>query len=48
MTLWPEEYEGMRAEARATATAIAEMFGAAAVEGSGVDRSRRACADNGR
>src|ERR1700712_5792221 len=30
MTLWPEEYEGLRAEARATATAITEMFAAAA------------------
>src|SRR6478735_1113027 len=42
MTLWPEEYEGMRAEARATATAIAEMFGAAASkEAVSTDRDER-------
>jgi acetyl esterase len=41
MTLWPEEYEGMRAEARATATAIAEMFGASAPESVSADRDER-------
>ena len=32
MTLWPEEYEGLRAEARAMATSIIEMIGADAGE----------------
>jgi acetyl esterase/lipase len=41
MTLWPEEYEGMRDEARATATAIAEMFGASAPEAVSPDRDVR-------
>jgi acetyl esterase/lipase len=30
MTLWPEEYEGLRDEARASAQSIAELFGAGA------------------
>src|SRR5262245_53360179 len=30
MTLWPEEYEGLRAEARASAESIAALFGAGA------------------
>jgi acetyl esterase len=42
MTLWPEEYEGLRAEARATATAITEMFGAnASNEAVSTDRDER-------
>jgi acetyl esterase/lipase len=41
MTLWPEEYEGLRDEARATATAIAEMFGAGAPENIPTDRDER-------
>jgi acetyl esterase len=41
MTLWPEEYEGMREEARATATAIAAMFGADASEQVSTDRDER-------
>src|SRR5690349_21775538 len=41
MTLWPEEYEGMREEARATATAIAEMFGAGAPAAVPTDRDER-------
>jgi len=41
MTLWPEEFEGMRAEARTTATAIAEMFGASAPEVVSADRDER-------
>ncbi len=42
MTLWPEDYEGMRDEARATATAIAEMFAAGASEGAvSADRDER-------
>src|SRR4030095_11642737 len=41
MTLWPEEYEGMRAEARATAQAIAEMFGAGAPGAVPTDRDER-------
>jgi acetyl esterase/lipase len=41
MTLWPDEYEGLRDEARATATAIAEMFGAGAPEVVSTDRDER-------
>jgi len=41
MTLWPEEYEGMREEARATATAIAEMFGANTPATVSIDRDER-------
>ena len=41
MTLWPEEYEGLRAEARASAVAIAEMFGAGAPETVPTDRDER-------
>ncbi len=41
MTLWPEEYEGMRAEARATAQVIAEMFGAGAPGAVPTDRDER-------
>jgi acetyl esterase len=41
MTLWPEEYEGMREEARATATAIAAMFGADAPVSVSTDRDER-------
>jgi acetyl esterase/lipase len=41
MTLWPEEYDGLRDEARATATAIAEMFGANAPATVPTDRDER-------
>ena len=41
MTLWPEEYEGMREEARATALAIAEMFGAGGPAVVPTDRDER-------
>ena len=45
MALWPDEYEGLRDEARAMAQTIAELFGAAATPS---DRSRRARADAAR
>ena len=41
MTLWPEEYEGMREEARATAQTIADMFGAGAPAVVPTDRDER-------
>jgi acetyl esterase/lipase len=41
MTLWPEEYEGLRDEARASAEAIAEMFGAGAPTTLPADRDER-------
>jgi acetyl esterase/lipase len=41
MTLWPEEYEGLRDEARATAVSIAEMFGAGAPATMPTDRDER-------
>ena len=41
MTLWPEEYEGIRDEARATALAIAEMFGAGGPAVVPTDRDER-------
>src|SRR3954470_589552 len=41
MTLWPEEYEGMREEARASAQTIAEMFGAGAPAVVPTDRDER-------
>jgi acetyl esterase/lipase len=41
MTLWPEEYEGLRDEARASAVAIAELFGAGAPTTLPADRDER-------
>ncbi len=41
MTLWPEEYEGLRDEARATAQVIADMFGAGAPGEVSEDRDER-------
>jgi acetyl esterase/lipase len=41
MTLWPEEYEGLRAEARASAQTIADLFGAGAPMEIPTDRDER-------
>src|ERR1700722_14163429 len=42
--LWPDEYEDLRAEARATATSIAEMYGAAASGPAPADPAARVAA----
>jgi len=41
MTLWPEEYEGLREEARASAQTIADLFGAGGPAAVPTDRDER-------